>query len=84
MDGFRARWPEVEECRKKHRPVLMAREMAMNFVVGADGRVQQAWLEPEEMAVTPFGKCVEAMAETIAFSPRAEAVQVSVRFTLEP
>jgi len=76
---FARRENALQSCFERHASALTGQpQIAVNFDVGASGKVQNATLEPASLSNTPLGQCLLGVARGTSFG----AVGKPLRFTI--
>jgi len=76
---FARRENALQSCFERHASALTGQpQIAVNFDVGASGKVQNATLEPASLSSTPLGQCLLGVARDTSFG----AVGKPLKFTI--
>lgn len=76
---FGRQQPRLRACFAQHARTLEGEpRIAIRFRIGTSGAVESAELTPAELAPTPLGRCLVAVARGTDFGPQPDAIAFSI------
>jgi hypothetical protein len=81
--AFAGQRAKITSCFDQHAEAVVGLpQLSIRFHVGADGKVQQAELQPPELGTTPLGVCILEVARATEFGKLDKAVTFRIPVTV--